>query len=108
MILAPFWEAFGGQYYIFSDKKALHVPLMKFGVVFKSILDPFPPTGIHGYRRTIGVWDPRGGVRGGVLRISTRCSEDSEIRRIEKTNYEEDLRRNTGKYMKNEHEYPKM
>ena len=80
MIVAPFWEAFGGQYYIFSDKKALYVSLMKFGVVFKSILGPLP-----------------GGLMGGVLCISTRCSEDSEIRRIEKTNYEEDLRRNTRK-----------
>ena len=52
MILGPFWEASGGQYYIFSDKKALYVSLMKFGVVFKSILDPLPPTSIHG--------DPRG------------------------------------------------
>ena len=46
MILAPFWEAFGGQYYICSDKKALYVSLMKFGVVFKWILGPFPPTSI--------------------------------------------------------------
>ena len=100
MILAPFWEAFGGQCYKLSDKKALYVSLMKFGVVFKSILGPLPPTGIHEYPRVSPnhwVWDPRGGVRGGVLCISTRCSEDSEIRRIEKTNYEEDLRRNTGK-----------
>ena len=44
---------------------------MKFGVVFRSI----PP---HGDSRVNAVWEPRGGVRGGVLYISTRCSEDSE------------------------------
>ena len=51
MILAAFWEAFGGQCYKLSDKKALYVSLMKFGVVFNSILGPSPPTSIHGYPR---------------------------------------------------------